>query len=212
MALHRFPVLFARMVADSYSETVTVGYLTRLQEAAMNVPLGFGLILFSILILRWNEKNAHRKKLAVDAIGKSVVSVPDLLKENDGKRVHFIGKLGTTDPVTDKVLAPAGGDAAKPVLRLRRAAEMFAWGESKKQTTKDKLGGKKEVTTTYSYSTGWSGGPQDSSSFKKPGANKSHYNPPMQIKSASESTTSATIGPFEVRRDLGGPPGGVGGA
>ena len=52
MALHRFPVLFARMVADSYSETVTVGYLTRLQEAAMNVPLGFGLILFSILILR----------------------------------------------------------------------------------------------------------------------------------------------------------------
>lgn len=71
------------------------------------------------------------------------------------------GYVITDEHLTDPYVQPG------QVLSLQRNVEMYAWVENKETTTKDKVGGGQEETTTYTYEKKWTDEPQDSSVFKE---------------------------------------------
>ena len=53
-------------------------------------------------------------------------------------------------------------------ISISRKVEYYQWVEESHSESKDKLGGKQETTTTYTYSKAWVSTPTESADFKDP--------------------------------------------
>lgn len=183
-------------MSDSFTETETQGWFSRLTESIKSVAGGLLLFVLAFPLLFWNEGRAVQtyKSLAEGASAVIAIAADKIDAANDGKLVHTTGEVKTGSSLKD----PLFGISA-PALKLNRKAEMYQWVETKKTKSKKKAGGKKVKTTTYTYAKEWSTKAHNSSKFKK---KKKHYNPDFNYKSDSWVASDATLGAFSLPSSL----------
>ena len=182
---------------DSFVETTSKGWLTRLGESVMGVVIGFLGVLACIVLLYWNEGRAVDAATALDEGAGSVVSVSpsDLNASRNGKLVHIMGDLTVAAPARDAAL----GVTDSGLLRLRRVAEMYQWKEYSRSETTTELGGSEKTRTVYEYRRIWTERAIPSDGFRSPNG---HMNPAMPITSATFTASGIRLGDFGVAPGL----------
>lgn len=179
-------------MGDTFVETVSVSWFSRIKNSVVGVLIGLLLILGTVWLLFWNEGRTIREARSLSEGAGIVVAVDaDAVDAaNDGKLVHVSGPV-TTDsrPADDAFGIMVDG------VRLVRNVEMYQWKQSSRSETTTKVGGGEETVTTYSYAKEWSDSPEDSSRFKVPAG---HENPSMEIRNKSFQVASGKLGAFDL--------------
>ncbi|MFM2170562.1 MAG: hypothetical protein RI957_791 [Verrucomicrobiota bacterium] len=181
------------MSNDSFTEVTHTGWLSRLGKSITGVLLGFALVVGSFVLLWWNEGRSVTTYQGLKEGEKIAMTIAaDVIDaSHEGKLVHLVGHARAKDEVTDPVFGPKLPGAVK----LRRKVEMFQWVETKKTTTKTKLGGGEETVTEYQYQQEWSEKFHPSSEFRHP---QGHANVSPAHESKTFFSHDATIGVFAL--------------
>lgn len=187
----------------SYQETTSVSWFGRIRRSLGGVLVGLLLIVAMVVLLFWNEGRAVTTARSLSEGAGIVVSIDPARVDpaHEGALVHASGQVRTTERPAD----PEFGVVADG-LRLVREAEMYQWIETRKSETRKTLGGGEETVTTYSYATGWSDRPHDSSQFRQPDG---RANPPMEVRGQSFQVDDATLGAFSLSPRIVGMVGGA---
>ncbi len=112
----------------------------------------------------------------------------------DGKLVHATGMTATLDSLID----PDFGIGVTGV-KLVRKVEYYQWVEKSKSTTKDKVGGSQETTTTYTYEKKWVSSPVNSEEFHDPkyqGANRIK----IAVDDLRQTAENVTFGAYRLSK------------
>ena len=186
------------MANDSFTETTSTGWFSRIGASIKGILFGVVMILISAVLMFWNEGRAVKTHKTLDEGAKTVVTIPaDALDgSKNGNLVYMTGPATAADPLGDSELG-----VTVAALKLRRSVEMFQWKEETSTETRKKLGGGEETITTYSYVKGWSGNQVDSSKFKKQAG---HGNPPMPLESKDWTAAPVTVGAYTLSPGLTG--------
>ncbi len=185
-------------MSDSFSETTSQSWFSRIGSAFKGVLVGGALFLIAFPLLFWNEGRAVTTARSLEEGAKAVVpiSADSVDSTNEGKFVHLTGEAVTEDTLTD----PLFGVTVENAIRLKREVQMFQWVEYKESKEKKKLGGGTETTTTYRYETEWKPSLQNSSGFRKP---EGHTNPSaMPYTDDSWTAGKVTLGAFTLNDGL----------
>ena len=184
-------------MSDQFTTTTSRNYFQRLGDSFLGILIGFVLLLLAVVLLFWNEGRAVDASRGLSAASKAAVSVTgaQVLPANEGKLVHVTGTSATTAPILH---APTGV-SAPAALALVSKVEMFQWVETNETSTKDKVGGTQETTTTTTYTQKWHEGPLVSADFKRPDG---HANPDMPIVSRVDVASDAQLGGFKLSSDV----------
>jgi hypothetical protein len=153
-----------------------------------------GLIVGLIMIpaAMWavwaGEGTQDLSKIASSAI---LVNVNAISSANEGAFISASGPIASNEQLGDPPYM-----ADKDYITLKRTVEMYAWDETKNETTQDDtIGGGSTTTTTYTYNKIWTEYPADSSRFEE---SAGHQNPSMVLKSQAFAVPYATIGSYEL--------------
>jgi hypothetical protein len=179
--------------SDSFTETSTEGWGSRLGGSLVAALIGLVLVPAAIVLMYWNEGRAVDAIRALDRGATSIVEVNAAAVDpaTNAKLVHVIGMLQPSTPAKD----PVFGVTADGLVRLTRSVEMYQWKEETSTTSQQNVGGSKTTQTTYNYRREWSAQPIDSGHFKVPGG---HQNPPMQQRSATFDGAGVKVGAWQV--------------
>jgi hypothetical protein len=179
-------------MADTFTETTTQSYGSRLKDSIAGVLVGLVLFFGSFVLLFLNEDNSVKTYRAIAEMEKNVITVPadKVNAANEGKLVHTNGDAVTSDVLKDTLT----GLSLKGIA-LNRQVEMYQWVETKHTSTKEKAGGSQETTTTYTYEKEWASSYNDSSEFRKPDG---HTNPEMKYKSKEILAENVKLGAFKL--------------
>lgn len=180
-------------MSDSFTETSTQGFLSRLTGSLAGLLIGPLLVIGAIVLLSWNEGRAvHAARGLADAATR-IVEVADgqPVAANDGKLVHVTGAAVAAGPITDDQL----GLAFPNQVAVQRKAEMYEWAEHSSSKSHTHVGGSKTTTTTYTYTRQWSEDAIDSSQFKHPDG---HANPSMPFGSQRYAANDAKLGGYNL--------------
>ncbi len=186
-------IVFSSMSNDSFSEVTQTGWLSRLGKSITGVLVGLALTAGSFVLLWWNEGRSVKTYLGLREGEKIAISVAadGIDTGNEGKLVHLVGHAAAKDEVADPVFGPKLAGAVK----LHRTVQMFQWVETKKTTTRTKLGGGEETVTEYHYQQEWSEKYHSSSEFRHP---QGHANVSPAYQSQTFIARDATIGAFAL--------------
>jgi hypothetical protein len=177
-------------MSDSFTETTTKSWGSRIGESIKGVLFGIALTVGSCVLLFWNEGRAVQTERSL-AEGRGLVIAADAARidpANEGKLVHVSGEVKAGAPLRD-----ADFNITANALRLVRTVEMYQWKEESKSETRKTLGGGEETTTTYTYNLVWEDHRIDSSQFKR---RDGHENPPMRYQRLAATAGDATLGAF----------------
>jgi hypothetical protein len=179
-------------MSDTFVETTTKSWGSRILESITGVLFGIVFILGSMVLLFWNEGRAVQTERSLAEGGKVVTDVaPDPLDAaNDGRLIHVSGTGQATTALLDTEF---GVQAA--ALRLTRVAEMYQWDEDKQTETRKSFGGSEETVTTYSYHQTWSDRAINSSNFHQ---RDNHTNPPKKYNRRDINAADAKLGAFQL--------------
>ena len=150
----------------AYQETTRQSYGSKVKNSFQGILGGIILIIAGTIILWWNEGRAVKASDALKEVQKVYVELPDINTVDpafEGKVVHATGVAVTADTLRD-----AAFGIAVNALKLARNVEYYQWIEESESTSKDKLGGATETTTTYTYEPKWCSSPVNSGDFKDP--------------------------------------------
>ena len=150
----------------AYQETKTTGYGTRVKNSCGSIVTGIVLFFAATALLWWNEGRAVKTAdMLEEAQGVCVeMANPDKVDRSmDGELVCVSGLATTEDSLVDEQY----GIGAK-AISLQRKVEYYQYVEHSETKKEDKLGGKEEITTTYTYSKEWVREPIESAQFKDP--------------------------------------------
>jgi hypothetical protein len=177
---------------DSFVETTSTGYLSRIGQSITGVLIGLVFVIGSIVLLFWNEGRAVQTERSLSEGGHAVVDVAAAPVDpgNEGKLIHVSGDAKATAPIADRTFG-----VSTVALRLTRVAEMYQWQETKHQETRKSLGGSEETVTTYTYSKVWSDRTINSQTFRHP---EGHDNPQRRYDDFGVTATDATLGAFRL--------------
>lgn len=177
---------------DSYTETSTQGWFSRIGESIKGTIFGILLFLAAFPFLWWNEgRSVERYRDLVEGQGLVLSAPADApLPANEGKLIHIQGLADTDETLTD-----AGFGVSARAIKLLREARMYQWQEDVKTESKEDVGGKKTTRKTYSYHKTWSDRRIDSSTFEHPAG---HENPPMPAQSETLQAQRVQIGGFRL--------------
>ena len=105
------------------------------------------------------------------------------------------GDTAAQKPVEDSLF-----NISEPAIRLRRNIQVYEWKEKKESKSRDKVGGGKETTTTYTYEKTWSAELTRSSHFKSP---EDHRNPEkLEVAKQEFVAKDATLGQFKLTPEI----------
>ncbi|BCX49421.1 DUF1625 domain-containing protein [Haloferula helveola] len=178
------------------TEVTSTSWFGRIGDSIKGILFGIVLIIVSLILMVWNERNAVRDIQANNEIGREVITVPnaEVSPGNEGKLVHLNGPA-----MTDDVVGNMDFGIEETAVRLSWESEIYQWVEEKDTETKKKLGGGEETVTTYSYRKEWVDGPVNSSGFKE----KGHDNTGKQkFPSGSSQAENVTLGAFMLPSGL----------
>ena len=184
-------------MSNTYTTVRRENYFQRLGNSFFGMLIGIVLIVAGCWLLFWNDGRAVDAERGLKAGAREVISLtqPRVDPANEGKLVHLSGPTTSPGTITD----PATGAQFPNALLVARKVEMFQWVQTSQSTTKEKVGGTQETTTTYTYTQQWSEMPQDSSTFAQPDG---HINPEMPFSSERLVAADATIGGFRLAQRL----------
>lgn len=172
------------MPQNSFTETTSQSWISRLGGSIKSILFGLALLIGSIVLLWYNEGRAVKTHKGLQEGGASVVSVEsrNIDPNNNGKLIHVTGRIETKDSLIDEQFG-----VKVNALKLKRKVEMFQWVEQQKKNRRKKVGGGEETVTTYNYVQKWNPSLINSSSFKEPNGhqNPSHLPFAVYFKSAS---------------------------
>ena len=157
----------------AYTEKTTTGYGTRVGNSIKATLMGFVIIIGATILLWWNEGRAVKTAdMLEDAQGACVeMPNPDKMdKSLDGELV-----CGTAMANTVEILNDAAFGINENAISLSRKVEYYQWVEHSESKSEDKLGGKEETTTTYTYTQEWVSSPVNSGDFKDPAYQGKNY-------------------------------------
>ena len=150
----------------AYQETTRQSYGSKVKGSFQGILWGIILIIAGSIVLWWNEGRAVKSSNALKDFQKNYVEMPDINNidvDFEGKAVHATGVAKTEDILRDNSFG-----IAVNAFHLTREVEYYQWTESSSSTSKDKLGGSTETTTTYEYEPEWCSDPVNSAEFKDP--------------------------------------------
>jgi Transmembrane protein 43 len=178
---------------DTFTETSTQGYGSRIGGSLIAALIGLILVPVAVVLLYWNEGRAVDAIRALNRGAAAIVEVNASVVDpgSNGKLVHVSGMLQPGTPAKDPVFGVTGDG----LVRLSRSVEMYQWEEESSTKSQQNLGGSKTTEKTYTYKREWSAQPLNSSNFKVPGG---HQNPPMQQHAAAFDGTGVKIGAWQV--------------
>ena len=154
----------------AFTETTTVGYGSRVGNSFK--AIGSGLLLFVIgtALLWWNEGRAVKTEKMLDEAGSAYVEMENPNKKDASLEGELI--CGTAMATTEDSLCDAQFGIGAKAIAIRRTVEYYQWVEHAQEKREDKLGGKEEITTTYTYTKEWVRRPVESAQFKDPAYQK----------------------------------------
>jgi hypothetical protein len=180
-------------MTDQFTKVTRENYFQRLGSSFGGMVFGIILMIVACVLLFWNDGRAVDAQRGLNAGGRAVMSLTSTapIPANEGKLVHMTGQATAIAPLSDADVGVTFGSA----LTLVRKVEMFQWVQETSSSTKDKVGGTQETTTTYTYTKKWIDAAQDSRSFEKPDG---HTNPEMPFMSSRIQATDAKLGGFAL--------------
>ena len=146
------------------TEVTKTSYGQRLGNSFKGIGTGFLLLIAGTVLLWWNEGRAVKTTRMLNRAEKVAIEMPDINSVNpefEGKLVHATGAAVTNDILIDNLFG-----IKENAVKLDRKVEYYQVRETSSSTTKDKIGGGQETTTTYDYKEGWSSVRINSSEFK----------------------------------------------
>ena len=179
--------------SDSFTETTTQGWGSRLGGSLVAALMGLVLVPAAVVMMYWNEGRAVDALRALNRGAASIVEVSATSVDpaTNGKLVHVSGMLKPATPAKDPVFGVTGDG----LVRLSRTVEMYQWKEDTSTRSQENVGGSKTTEKTYTYKKDWSATQIDSANFKIPAG---HQNPRMPGKSATFDGGGVTIGAWQV--------------
>ena len=150
----------------AYTETTSTSYGQRLAGSAKGMIGGLLMFIIGTCLLWWNEGRTVRTAKAIGDAASHVESVADVSKIDaslNGKLIHASALADTKDTLTDDMFG-----VRELAIRLDRKVEYYQWVENAQTKEREKIGGGKETTTTYTYEKKWVDKPVNSAEFKDP--------------------------------------------
>src|SRR5271155_5584572 len=125
--------------SDSFTETTTEGWGSRLGGSLVAALIGLILVPAAIVLLYWNEGRAVDAIRALERGASAIVEVDATRVDPQGnaKLVHVSGMMQPTTPARDPVFGVTGNG----LLRLSRSVEMYQWKETSKAQSQQSVGG-----------------------------------------------------------------------
>ena len=157
----------------AYQETTTTGYGTRVGRSFRGIGAGFMLFIAGTALLWWNEGRAVKTDKMLNEAEKVTVEMENPNKIDptlDGELVCASAVATTNDSLFDKDF-----NVGATAISLTRRVEYYQWVEHAQSESHDKLGGREETVTTYTYSQEWCGSPIQSSQFHDPAYQQKNY-------------------------------------
>ena len=181
----------------AYTETTKTTYGQRVKKSFGGIGSGLLLLVVGTILLWWNEGRAVKTtKMLKEAAGVTVemTDIGTVDPQFDGKLVHATGMTATIDSLID----PDFGIGVTGV-KLVRKVEYYQWVEKSNSTTKDKVGGSQETTTTYTYEKKWVSSPVNSEEFHDPeyqGANRIK----IVVDDLRQTAENVTFGAYRLNK------------
>lgn len=150
----------------AYTETTSTSYGQRLAGSAKGMIGGLLMFIIGTCLLWWNEGRTVRTAKAIGDAASHVESVADVSRVDaslNGKLIHASAFADTKDTLTDDMFG-----VRELAIRLDRKVEYYQWVENAQTKEREKIGGGKETTTTYTYEKKWVDKPVNSAEFKDP--------------------------------------------
>lgn len=183
-------------MSDSYTETTTQSWGSRIGGSLKGIVFGLILFLISFPVLWWNEGRTVERHLALQEGAGLVVAVDSesIDPANEGKLIHTSGTAISKETLTDAEFA-----VSIEALQLVRQVAMYQWQERTESRSEKNLGGSETTTTTYHYEKGWSTNRIDSSQFRH---REGHENPnAMAYESRTMTSNNTFLGRFRLTTD-----------
>jgi hypothetical protein len=180
-------------MANVITEVTSQSIFGRIGRSFIGMLVGVALLIGSVVLLFWNEGRAVATAKSLREGAATVIDVPSdtINPANDSKLIHVTGDTAVAEPLEDSLF-----NISETVLRLRRNIQVYEWKEKKESKSRDKVGGGKETTTTYTYEKVWASELIRSSSFKSP---DDHQNPSrLEIPKKEFTAKNATLGQFKL--------------
>jgi hypothetical protein len=184
-------------MANLITEVTSQSIFGRIGKSFVGMLIGFALLIGSVVLLFWNEGRAVATAKSLREGAATVLDVPsdNINPANDSKLIHVTGDTAVVEPLEDPLF-----NISESAIRLRRNIQVYQWKEKKESKSRDKIGGGKETTTTYSYEKVWSPELIKSSSFKSP---EDHQNPTKLVVPKKEFVAkNATLGQFKLTPEI----------
>jgi len=184
-------------MANLITEVTSTSIFGRIGNSFVGMLFGFVLVVGSVILLFWNEGRAVATAKSLKEGAATVIDVPSdsIDPANDSKLIHVTGDTAAGDKLEDPLF-----NISESALRLRRNITVYEWKEKKESKSRDKVGGGKETTTTYSYEKVWATELIKSSSFKSP---EDHRNPvKLEIPGKEFVSKNATLGQFKLTPEI----------
>lgn len=185
----------------AYTETTSTSYGQRLAGSAKGMIGGLLVFIIGTGLLWWNEGRTVRTAKAIGDAASHVESVADVSRVDaslNGKLIHASAFADTKDTLTDDMFG-----VRELAIRLDRKVEYYQWVENAQTKEREKIGGGKETTTTYTYEKKWVDKPVNSAEFKDPqyqSANKVL----SEVEEREELAQHVTFGAYTLPESLVG--------
>ena len=179
----------------AYTETTSTSYGQRLAGSAKGMIGGLLMFIIGTCLLWWNEGRTVRTAKAIGDAASHVESVADVSRVDaslNGKLIHASAFADTKDTLTDDMFG-----VRELAIRLDRKVEYYQWVENAQTKEREKIGGGKETTTTYTYEKKWVDKPVNSAEFKDPqyqGQNRVL----SEVEDKSEMASNVTFGAYTL--------------
>jgi hypothetical protein len=183
-------------MSDTFSTTSSSGFFSRIKGAIVGALLGLVLVPGSVVLLSWNEYRTIHRTRGLNEGAETVQTIDPANANPEFKEalVHMTGLADTQERLKDNEFG-----IEERAIHLKRDVEMFQWVEEKETKSKDKVGGGKTTTETYSYHKQWASGRKDSERFNRPSG---HYNPTPKFDDVSVSAKKVNVGAYALDSSL----------
>ncbi|MBO7144449.1 MAG: TMEM43 family protein [Salinivirgaceae bacterium] len=178
----------------AYTETTTVGYGSRITNSVKGILSGFLLLIIGTVLLWWNEGRAVKTAKSIKNAVEQTTPVASLDNYNqalNGQMICASGFAKTDDYVSDPFFG-----IGETAIRIERKVEFFQWVEHSQSKTEDKVGGKQETTTTYTYSKEWTSSYVNSSEFKDADYQNKNFVLMSNVENADFQAKNVTVGAY----------------
>lgn len=157
------------------------------------------MLIGGTVLLWWNEGRAVKTSDSIEGAASQTVVVNDLSTVDsslNGKMICAPGMANTSDSIYDSQFGMGA-----VAIRIERDVEFYQWVEHSESKTENKIGGKQETTTTYTYSKEWTSNVVNSAEFKDPDYKGSNF-VVANIEDARIQASNVTVGAYTLPQNM----------